>query len=222
HLTMSQIKYSTFQPYSYQQPASSISSNVEVDCVNDMCLDNESDECLDNESGENLDNESSEHLNNESHELDNEFDEQSDVGFDKQVELYEGQTFQTIEDAHVAVETFTHSNGFGIRKGRVEKDQSNGHEISRTFLCRHTGKSLYEKKSYKTEESESCRTDCKWKVNVYWSKCLSRYHISTFTDVHIGHTPDPTTIKFIPKNHKLTNKMLEDIKYYTIVGKLNA
>ncbi|CAG8693193.1 9959_t:CDS:2, partial [Ambispora leptoticha] len=197
---MSQIKYSTFQPYSYQQPASSISSNVEVDCVNDMCLDNESDECLDNESGENLDNESSEHLNNESHELDNEFDEQSDVGFDKQVELYEGQTFQTIEDAHVAVETFTHSNGFGIRKGRVEKDQSNGHEISRTFLCRHTGKSLYEKKSYKTEESESCRTDY----------------------VHIGHTPDPTTIKFIPKNHKLTNKMLEDIKYYTIVGKLNA
>ncbi|CAG8717694.1 20008_t:CDS:2 [Cetraspora pellucida] len=41
-------------------------------------------------------------------------------------------------------------------------------------------------------------------------------------NVHTGYTPDPSTIKFILKNRKLTDKMLADIKYYMIVEKLNA
>ncbi|CAG8657895.1 5553_t:CDS:2 [Racocetra fulgida] len=90
--------------------------------------------------------------------INDESDEQSDNEFEEQLELYEA------EEAYVIVESFAHSNGFGIRKGRVEKDSSNGREISRSFICRHAGKPSDKNKSYKTEESGSCRTDCKWKV----------------------------------------------------------
>ncbi|CAG8610312.1 12499_t:CDS:2 [Ambispora leptoticha] len=154
--------------------------------------------------------------------INDESDEQSDNEFEEQLELYEGQTFQTAEEAYVIVESFAHSNGFGIRKGRVEKDSSNGREISRSFICRHAGKPSDKNKSYKTEESGSCRTDCKWKVNIYWNKRSNRYRISTFTSTHTGHTPDPTTIQFIPKNRKLTDEMLKDIEFYTLSGKINA
>ncbi|CAG8831485.1 12843_t:CDS:2, partial [Racocetra persica] len=67
-------------------------------------------------------------------------DEQSDNEFEEQLELYEGQTFQTAEEAYVIVESFAYSNRFGIRKGRVEKDSSNGRKISKSFICRHAGK----------------------------------------------------------------------------------
>ncbi|CAG8816747.1 37200_t:CDS:2 [Gigaspora margarita] len=93
--------------------------------------------------------------------MDNEFDNQLNYGFEKQVELYEGQLFNTADEAYAAVETFAYSNGFGIRKGHIEKDANNDCEISRMFLCYHARKLLKEKKSYKTEESGSCRTDCK-------------------------------------------------------------
>ncbi|CAG8846511.1 27676_t:CDS:2, partial [Gigaspora margarita] len=127
---------------------------------------------------------SNKHFDNKPDEcLNEESDNQSDDGFDKQVELYEGQIFKTIKETYTVVEAFAQSNRSGIRKGYVEKDANNGHEISRTFLCHHAGKLSNKKESYKIE---------------------SKYY------------------KIIPKNYKLTNEMLEDIKYYTIVGKLNA
>ncbi|CAG8692838.1 200_t:CDS:2, partial [Gigaspora rosea] len=122
-----------------------------------------------------------------------EFNEQLE-DFVEPLEIYEGQEFHTVDEAYSIIETFAHSKGFGIRKGHVEKDPSNGHEISRTFLCHHAGK----------------------------RKCENKYHVSTFTNTHTGHTPDPTSIQFIPKNRKLTNEMLKDIEFYTLVGKINA
>ncbi|CAG8689062.1 16793_t:CDS:2 [Racocetra fulgida] len=127
-------------------------------------------------------------------------DEQSEDEYNEPLELYKGQIFQTTEEAFITIKTFALSHRFGIRKGHVEKDPKNGHEISRTFLCRHTRKSLTKNKSHKTEASGSCRTDCKWKVNIYWSKHLNQYHLSTFTNIHTGHILDPTSIRFIPKS----------------------
>ncbi|CAG8527831.1 16507_t:CDS:2 [Racocetra fulgida] len=137
---MFQSKDSTFVPCSCQQPTSSIRSNIEIYCVNVKNDSNIEIDCVNFESDEHLDNE---------------FDDQLDYEFEEQVELYKGQPFNTINEAYAAVEAFAHSNGFGIRKGRVEKDTSNDHEISRMFLCRHAGKPLKEKKSYKIEESGS-------------------------------------------------------------------
>ncbi|RIB07521.1 hypothetical protein C2G38_2214189 [Gigaspora rosea] len=161
-----QVKDSTFQSRSCNQSTSFTSSNIEIDHDNF---------------------EYDEHL-------DSEFNDQSDYEFEEEAELYEGQLFNTVDEAYAAVEAFAHSNRFGIRKGRVEKDTSNNREISRTFLCHHAGK----------------------------LKQLNKYNISTFTNVHTGHTPDPTTIRFIPKNRNLTSDMLKDIEYYTVIGKLNS
>ncbi|CAG8793999.1 23483_t:CDS:2, partial [Gigaspora margarita] len=234
YLPIFQINDPTFQLRSYQQPTSSTSFNAKIDCVNnkfDERLNNESDELLYNESSKHLNNESNELLGNKSNKrLDNEPDErlskesdkQLDNEFDDQVELYKEQIFKTVKEAYAVVEAFVQSNGFGIRKGRVKKDASNEHKISRTFLCCHARKPSNKKESHKIEKSGSYRTDYKWKVNIYWSKHLSRYYISTYVNVHTSHTLNSSTIKFIPKNCKLTNKMLEDIKYYTIVRKLNT
>ncbi|CAG8620596.1 687_t:CDS:2, partial [Racocetra persica] len=102
------------------------------------------------------------HVNFESDKyLDNEFDDQSDYGFKEQIELYKKQPFNTVDEVYATIEAFTHSNGFRIRKNRVEKDTSNNREISKIFLCCYTGKLLKEKKLYKTKESELCRTDYK-------------------------------------------------------------
>ncbi|CAG8722427.1 7951_t:CDS:2, partial [Dentiscutata erythropus] len=134
-------------------------------------------------------------LNSEFKSINDEFDEQSDDEFDEQLELY---------------------------KGHVEKDASGVYEISRSFVCRYAGKLQNKDKSHKTERSGSCRTNCKWKVNIYWSKSFNEYHISTFTNIHTGHTLDATTIQFIPKNHKLTKEMLKDIEFYALSEKINA
>ncbi|CAG8849980.1 25655_t:CDS:2, partial [Gigaspora margarita] len=92
----------------------------------------------------------------------------SDEEYNEPLDLYKEQLFKTTKEAYATIETFANSHGFEIRKGRVEKDANNSHEISRTFLYRHAGKSSTEKKSHKTETSGSCKTDCKWKVNIYW------------------------------------------------------
>ncbi|CAG8758175.1 244_t:CDS:2, partial [Racocetra fulgida] len=118
-------------------------SNFEIECV-----DVESDEQSDEKSGDVS-------------------DEQSGNEFEEQLKLYKGQVFQTVEEAHIVVESFAHSNGFGIRKGRVEKDV-NGQEISRSFLCHHDRKLSTTNTSHNTNESGSCRTGCNWKVNIYW------------------------------------------------------
>ncbi|RIB14211.1 hypothetical protein C2G38_2144173 [Gigaspora rosea] len=68
-----------------------------------------------------------------------------------------------VKEAHITVESFAHSNRFGIRKERVKKD-ANGHEISRSFLCRHAGKPSTKNRSHNTDESGSCHTNCNWKI----------------------------------------------------------
>ncbi|CAG8741611.1 1376_t:CDS:2, partial [Racocetra fulgida] len=117
----------------------------------------ESDEQLGNESDEKSDNESDEKSGDVS-------DEQSGSEFEKQLKLY--KVFQTVEEAHIAVVSFAHSNRFGIRKKHVEKD-ANGQEISKSILCHHAGKPSTTNTSYNTNESGSCRTGCNWKVNIY-------------------------------------------------------
>ncbi|CAG8622948.1 23329_t:CDS:10 [Dentiscutata erythropus] len=81
-------------------------------------------------------------LNSEFESINDEFDKQSDDEFDKQLELYEGQKFKTVEKAYITVKLFAHSNGFGIRKGHVEKDASGVHEISKSFLTKEILKDI--------------------------------------------------------------------------------
>ncbi|CAG8522910.1 25429_t:CDS:2 [Gigaspora rosea] len=88
-------------------------------------------------------------------------DKQSDDESEEQLKLYE--VFQMVKEAHITVESFAHSNRFGIRKERVKKD-ANGHEISRSFLCRHAGKPSTKNRSHNTDESGSCHTNCNWKI----------------------------------------------------------
>ncbi|CAG8751605.1 33172_t:CDS:2, partial [Racocetra persica] len=93
-------------------------------------------------------------LNNKFEYVNNESDEQLDDKFGEQLRLYE------VEEAYFVVESFACSNRFGIRKRRVEKD-SNSVEISRSFICHHTGKPPNKNKLHKTERASLYHTDCK-------------------------------------------------------------
>ncbi|CAG8809153.1 33190_t:CDS:2, partial [Racocetra persica] len=90
-----------FQPHSYHQFTSFTSPNIKINCINF---------------------ESDKHL-------DNEFNDQSDYRFEEQIELYKDisnislynfvlkkQLVNTIDEAYAAVEAFTYSNRFEIRK----------------------------------------------------------------------------------------------------------
>ncbi|CAG8778035.1 37399_t:CDS:2, partial [Gigaspora margarita] len=103
-------------------------------------------------------------LDSEFESINDEFDEQSDNEFGKQLELYKGQRFKMVEEAYVKVELFAYSNAFGIQKGCIEKDTSDVHEISRSFVYHYAGKPQNKDKLHKTEGSGSCQTDCKWKM----------------------------------------------------------
>ncbi|CAG8813818.1 34676_t:CDS:2 [Gigaspora margarita] len=85
----------------------------------------------------------------------NDSDRLSDKENNEPLDLYERQLFKTTEKAYATIKTFANSHEFRIRKGCIEKDTNNSHEILRTFLCQHARKSSTKKKSYKTEASES-------------------------------------------------------------------
>ncbi|CAG8776995.1 18949_t:CDS:2, partial [Gigaspora rosea] len=119
------------------QSTSLTTPNFEIECVveSDAQSDNESDEKSGNVSDEQSGNVSDEKSGNVSDEQSgNVSDELSDDESEEQLKIYEGQVFQTVKEAHITVESFAHSNGFGVCKGRVEKD-ANGHEISRSFYA---------------------------------------------------------------------------------------
>jgi MULE transposase domain len=104
--------------------------------------------------------------------------------------------------------------GHGVRiggGGRVDKET---HQIlKRTYLCRHAGES---------KASTSCRVGCPWKLNIWAKKDKNYLEVTTFKDQHVGHELSPLASRFVPTLRKLSEEILQEIRFLTVVAKVNA
>ncbi|CAG8742905.1 22231_t:CDS:2, partial [Gigaspora rosea] len=88
--------------------------------------------------------------------------------------------------------------GFGYRKGQSKKSDGLEEAKKRTFLCKHAG--IYKPNKLGDEI----------------------YEVTTFVDEYVGHNLDPQNVHFLSQYRKLSAEMLEDIRFWTTEGNLNA
>ncbi|CAB4405057.1 unnamed protein product [Rhizophagus irregularis] len=95
--------------------------------------------------------------------------------------------------------------------GRVDKETCQ--ILKRTYLCRHAGES---------KASTSCRVGCPWKLNIWAKKDKNYLEVTTFKDQHVGHELSPLASRFVPTLQKLSEEILQEIRFLTVVAKVNA
>ena len=104
--------------------------------------------------------------------------------------------------------------GHGVRiggGGRVDKE--NNQVLKRTYLYQHAGESKAE---------TSCRVGCPWKLNIWAKKDKNYLEVTTFKDQHVGHELSPLASQFVPTLRKLSEEILQEIHFLTVVAKVNA
>ncbi|CAG8775562.1 15507_t:CDS:2, partial [Rhizophagus irregularis] len=106
------------------------------------------------------------------------------------------------------------TKGHGVRIGGGGRVDKTTQEITkRTYLCRHAGKA--KSKSSKRQTS-SCRVECPWRVNIWAKKSKGCLEVTTLHDQHVGHELHPSAIKFVPTLRKLSDEIMEEIRFLTV------
>ncbi|CAB4429521.1 unnamed protein product [Rhizophagus irregularis] len=112
------------------------------------------------------------------------------------------------------------TKGHGVRIGGGGRVDKTTQEITkRTYLYHHAGKA--KSKSSKRQTS-SCRVECSWKVNIWAKKSKGCLEVTILHDQHVGHELHPSAIKFVPTLRKLSDEIMEEIRFLTVVAKADA
>ena len=85
--------------------------------------------------------------------------------------------------------------------------------LKRTYLCRHASES---------KAATSCRVGCPWRLNIWAKKDKNYLEVMIFKDQHIGHELSPLASQFVPTLRKLSEEILQEIHFLTVVAKVNA
>ncbi|CAB5381264.1 unnamed protein product [Rhizophagus irregularis] len=136
------------------------------------------------------------------------------------MKLYVGKTFHNWDRVANFMKKYAATKGHGVRIGGGGKVDKTTQEITkRTYLCRHAGKA--KSKSSKRQTS-SCRVECPWRVNIWAKKSKGCLEVTTLHDQHVGHELYPSAIKFVPTLRKLSDEIMEEIRFLTVVAKADA
>ncbi|CAB4444945.1 unnamed protein product [Rhizophagus irregularis] len=137
-------------------------------------------------------------------------------------ELYVGKTFQSWDHVANFMKKFATAKGHGVRIGGGGKvDKAANEVLKRTYLCRHAGKAKSNRQKGPSNAS-SCRVECLWKVNIWVKKSKGYLEVTKFNDQHIGHECHPSASQFVPTLRKLPEEILEEIRFLTVIAKVNA
>ncbi|CAI2189711.1 17430_t:CDS:1 [Funneliformis geosporum] len=126
--------------------------------------------------------------------------------------LEEGQSFLTWKSAFSHIKQWSHQQGFFIQTGRSEKLQNECRK--QTILCKYEGSYTNKSKKNKSKPSKTCKTNCKWHVNLSQpvkNNTNKLIYITTLLNEHFRHTLDPS-ICFFMMNKTFTKPMLDDIE----------
>jgi len=112
---------------------------------------------------------------------------------------------------------YASTKGHGVRIGGGRKlDKETNQILKRTYLCRHAGKPK------STSNTSSCQVECPWKLNIWLKKNKNCLEVTTFKDQHVGHEVHPLASRFVPTLRKLPEEILQEIRFLTVIAKVNA
>ncbi|CAB4412083.1 unnamed protein product [Rhizophagus irregularis] len=127
--------------------------------------------------------------------------------------IYVSKTFQSWEYVEKFMQRYAFVKGYGVRIGggrRVDKEICQ--ILKRTYLYRHAGES---------KASTSCRVGCSWKLNIWAKKDKNYLEITTFKDQHVGYELSPLASRFVLTLQKLSEEILQEIRFLTVVAKFH-
>ncbi|CAG8707921.1 9757_t:CDS:2, partial [Rhizophagus irregularis] len=131
-----------------------------------------------------------------------------------EITIYVSKTFQSWEYVEKFMQRYASVKGHGVRiggGGRVDKKTCQ--ILKRTYLCQHADES---------KASTFCKVSCSWKLNIWAKKDKNYLEVTTFKDQHVGHKLSPLASQFVPTLQKLSEEILQEIRFLTVVAKVNA
>lgn len=151
-----------------------------------------------------------------------EYDDSEYEEEENRLELNQGMEFETWELAESYLNEYAKQQGFSFRKKRRILDPTDSTITRRrTYECSHAR--THEIQKVILEENRRDRDSemigCLWHINLSFPKSGNGVRINSIVGVH-NHDMNPCITEIAPKFRKLTDKMLEKIKFWTIEGRL--
>ena len=140
----------------------------------------------------------------------------------KKLVLNTENKFDTWNLAKKFLDDYTKQEGFTIRKRRRTLDPKDNTIIRRrTYECSYAG--AHEPQKAVLEEDrrdrESHMTRCSWHIILAFSKSADKIQVNSIIGEY-NHEMNPLIAEIAPKFRKLTDEMLEKIKFWTIHGRM--
>ncbi|CAB4418039.1 unnamed protein product [Rhizophagus irregularis] len=151
-----------------------------------------------------------------------EYDDSEYEEEENKLELNQGMEFETWELAESYLNEYAKQQGFSFRKKRRILDPTDSTITRRrTYECSHAR--THEIQKVILEENRRDRDfemiGCLWHINLSFPKSGNGVRINSIVGIH-NHDMNPCITEIAPKFQKLTDKMLEKIKFWTIEGRL--
>jgi FAR1 DNA-binding domain len=141
---------------------------------------------------------------------------------ENEIKLFEEMEFETWELAESYLDEYAKQQGFCFRKKRRVPDPTdNTITRRRTYECSHA--QIHEAQKVVLAENRRDRDSemigCPWHINIAFPKLASGVRINSIIGEH-NHDMNPLITEIAPKFRKLTDEMLEKVKFWTIHGKM--
>ena len=169
-----------------------------------------------------------EYEDEEENEIEREFIEECDNSEyedeeEKELRLHPEMEFKTWELAESYLKEYAKQQGFCFCKRRRIADLINNTITRRrTYECSHAY--THEAQKAILEENRRDRDSemigCSWHINFSFPKSASGVRITSILGEH-NHDMNPLVTEIAPKFRKLTDEMLEKIKFWTIQGRMS-
>ncbi|CAB4479697.1 unnamed protein product [Rhizophagus irregularis] len=138
------------------------------------------------------------------------------------LELKAGMIFETWAKAESYLDDYAKQQGFCLcKKRRIPDPHDNNITRRRTFECSHANVHESEKVvlAENRRDRDSEMIGCTWHTNLAFPKKEKGVRINSVIGKH-NHSMNPLVGEIAPKFRKLTEEMLEKIKFWTIYGKM--
>lgn len=141
---------------------------------------------------------------------------------EKYEEPFIGQTFQSIEEAHIFYKNYAEANGFTVRKDRSAT--RHGKAIRRDLYCHRGGKKplkpIHPSKVQRNRESSKCECKAHMRLTLKQSNDIfpEEWHVTKFIKEHNHNLLSPTSMRLLPINRVITTEDESQILLYKEAG----
>ncbi|CAJ0861144.1 1310_t:CDS:1 [Entrophospora sp. SA101] len=141
--------------------------------------------------------------------------------FTDKLNLEEGLSFVSWEQAKLFFDNFALREGFSYRIRRSESED--GIVTRLTYECTKSGKHNPQITTDPTKHHNvhSQKIECPWHINLSFPKSSNVIKINSFVNAH-NHSLNTMIGEMVPQFQKLTSSMLKDIKKYVVKGRKDS